>query len=330
MSCPAFPFRLVPAATVLLSLAFGLPAAPARAQMQMEVIPFDSVTFTTQQVLLGETKGTSATIAGELRLPRGGADKVPVVLLVHGIGGPKVNVDEWARALNGWGFGAFILDNLSGRGITGMTPDDFRLSELARMVDVYRALSLLSKHPRIDPDRIAVMGFSRGATAALLSSDERFRKQYGPANIQFAAYIALYPSCVTRYRDDAKVAARPIRVFHGTGDDWTPIEPCRVLVSDMKKAGADVSLTEFTGATHAYDLPAVRERTTLPQAPTTRKCSVGEGENGQLVNSKTGQLFIMSDPCIEWGVSLQYDEAATMRTRDGVKAVLGSAFAIKP
>jgi dienelactone hydrolase len=296
----------------------------------MEVIPFDSVTLTTQQVLLGETKGVSTTIAGELRVPRGGADRVPVVLLVHGLGGLKMNVDEWARAFNAWGYAAFILDDLAGRGITGMTPDDFRLSELARTVDVYRALALLSRHPRIDPDRIAVMGFSRGATVALLCSDDRFRKQYGPASPQFSAYIALYPSCTTRYRDDTKVAARPIRIFHGASDDWTPIEPCRVLVADMKKAGANVTLTEFAGATHAYDLAAMKERMALPQAPTARRCSVSEGENGQLVNAKTGQPFSPADPCIEMGVTLQYDEAATLRTREAVKAALESAFAVKP
>jgi dienelactone hydrolase len=326
---PASLIRRLAAVPVLLASFTALTATPARAQLRMEVIPFESVTLTGQQILLGESKGAPATIAGELRLPRGGTDRVPVVVLVHGIGGLMMNVDEWARTLNSWGFGAFILDNLSGRGITGMTPDDFRLSELARTVDVFRALARLAAHPRIDPERIAVMGFSRGATAILLSSVDRFRKQHGPADAQFAAYIALYPGCSTRYRDDAKVAARPIRVFHGTGDDWTPVEPCRALVFDMKKAGADVTLTEFAGATHAYDLSAVRERMMLPQAPSLRKCSLAEGEGGQLVNVKTGQAYSTSDPCIEWGVSLLHDEAATIRTRDSVKAVLNSAFAVK-
>jgi hypothetical protein len=129
---PASLIRRLAAVPVLLASFTALTATPARAQLRMEVIPFESVTLTGQQILLGESKGAPATIAGELRLPRGGTDRVPVVVLVHGIGGLMMNVDEWARALNSWGFGAFILDNLSGRGITGMTPDDFRLSELAR------------------------------------------------------------------------------------------------------------------------------------------------------------------------------------------------------
>jgi dienelactone hydrolase len=313
-----------------LALTMALVAAPARAQLQMEVIPVEATTLTARQVMLGDTKGEPVRLAGELRLPRPGTGRVPVVVLVHGIGGLKLNQDEWARLLNDWGYGAFLLDSLSGRGITAMSLEDYRLSELTRMPDLYRALSLLAKHPRVDPDRIAVMGFSRGATTTLLAGDERFRRQYGPADLQFAAYVALYPSCTTRYRDDAKVAARPVRIFHGTGDDWTPIEPCRALVADMKKAGADVTLTEFPGATHAYDSPAARERTTIPQAFTARKCSVVEGENGQLVNARTGEPFLPSDACVERGVTVQYDEAATQRTRDAVKAALTAAFATRP
>lgn len=305
-------------------------AAPALAQMQMHVIPFDSVTLSSQQVLLGEMQGKPVTLAGELRLPHWGTDKVPVVILVHGIGGLSAKEDEWARALNSWGIGVFIPDHLSGRGIAPLSSEDYMLSGEPRMVNVYRSLSLLSRHPRIDPERIAIMGFSLGGQVTLLSSQERFLTRYGLPNVQFAAYIALYAFYPTRFRDDVKVAARPIRLFHGTADDWCPVEWCRVLVADLKKAGADATLTEYPGATHAYDDPGFKVRVNFPQAVSLRKCSLAEGEGGQIMNSQTGKLFAPGDPCIEFGVSLQYDEAATASTREAVKGVLASAFAAKP
>jgi len=322
--------HLVPVVAFVLALVLALAITPAFAQIRMSLIPFDSVTLSGQQVLLGEMQGKPVTLAGELRLPRTGTDKVPVVILVHGIAGLMSPHDEWARALNSWGIGVFIPDHLSGRGIAPMSREDFMLSGLARMVDVYHALPRLLKDPRIDPERIAIMGFSLGGQVTLFSSQERFRTRYGLPNVQFAAYVALYASCFVRYRDDVKVAARPIRLFHGTGDDWCPVEQCRALVADLKKAGADVTLTEYPGAFHAYDDPSIKVRLNLPQAMSLRKCSLTEGEGGQILNSQTGKVFAPGDPCVERGVSLQYDEAATTGTHEAVKGVLASVFAAKP
>ena len=292
------------------------------------MIPFESVTLSAQQVLLGETQGKPVTLAGELRLPGLGTDKVPTVILVHGIAGLAPRHFEWANALNSWGYGVFIPDHISGRGIAPMTIQDYMLSAEARMVDVYRALPQLLNHPRIDPERIAIMGFSYGGLTTLITSQERFRKRYGLPNFLFLL-IALYPGCYWRLRDDVNVADRPIRIYIGTADDWTPVEPCRILVTDLKKGGANVGLTEYPGATHAYDDMNIKVRLNLPQALSLRKCSLTEGEGGQMINSQTGKLFTGSDPCIEKGASLQYDEAATASTRQAVKEVLTSAFGPK-
>jgi dienelactone hydrolase len=322
--------RFVQIIAFALALTLSLAVAPVRAQLRMQMIPFDSVTLSSEQALLGETQGNPVTLAGELRLPKGGTDKVPVVIVVHGVGGLSAKEDEWARALNSWGIGVFIPDHLSGRGFAAMSAGDYQLPGVARMVDVYHAVSRLLKHPRIDPERIAIMGFSMGGYVTLLSSQERFRTRYAPPNFQFAAYIALYPSCAIRLRDDVKVAARPIRLFYGTGDNWTSVEQCRTQVADLKKTGADVTLTEYPDATHAYDDPGFKVRLNVPQAISVRKCSLVEGDGGQIINSQTGKLFTASDPCIERGVSLQYDEAATTSTREAVKELLASAFAAKP
>src|SRR4029077_15959211 len=117
--------------------------------------------------------------------------------------------------LNSIGVAVFILDSFAGRGIVNTINDQSQLDSLAMMVDTYRALGLLAKHRRIDPARIAVMGFSKGAVTAVYSGNERFRKMYAPANVAFAAHIGLYTPCNVRYRDDDKVTGKPIRLFHG-------------------------------------------------------------------------------------------------------------------
>ena len=48
-----------------------------------------------------------------------------------------------------------------------------------------------------------------------------------------------------------------------------------------------------------------------------------------MLNSQTGKPFALNDPCVEFGVSLQYNEAATAGTREAVKGVLASVFGAK-
>jgi len=170
------------------------------------------------------------------------------------------------------------------------------------------------------------MGFSKGAVAAVYSSNERFRKLYAAANAQFAAHIGLYTPCNTTYRDDDKTTGKPIRLFHGIADDYVSIVPCRAYVERLKGAGADATLTEYPDAYHAYDAFLLKEPLRLPQAQTGRNCLVKEGENGVVLNAKTEIAFTLADPCMERGAQVAYNAAAHQATVKAVKEFLTATF----
>ena len=184
---------LVVAALMLLLLT-SLPGW-TQAQVRLEMYPFESMTLTGDAFLRGET-GKPVMLAGELRIPRPGSDKLPAVIFMHSASGIFApHLDRWAQELNSIGIAIFLLDSGSSRGIRGFPTDIPNLASLQLLVDAYRALDLLAQHPRIDPTRVAVMGFSMGATPAVYSSSERFWKIYGSPKVQFAAHIGLYGSC---------------------------------------------------------------------------------------------------------------------------------------
>jgi dienelactone hydrolase len=210
--------------SIYLALVFAFGGRVNAQVVQMQVYPLKSITLTDREFLTGAQQGKPAVIAGELRMPSIGPQRLPVVVLIHGSGGVSGFVHDWSELLNALGIATLIIDSFTGRGIVTTVNDRAQLGRLAMIIDAYRALEVLSKHPRIDPQRIAVVGFSRGGQAALYSSLKRFQEMHGPTNgSEFAAYITFYPACNVAYLNDIDVSDKPIRIFHGSVDNFNLI-----------------------------------------------------------------------------------------------------------
>jgi dienelactone hydrolase len=195
------------------------------ARVEMHTIP--SLTLSDQQFLTGDANGGQpVTMAGELRIAQG-IGRLPAVVLMHGSGGISPTMEAWTRQLNSLGISTFVIDGFSERGLTSVNQDQGRLGRLNFILDIYGALEILAKHPRVDPERIALMGFSRGGQGALYASLKRFNETWNRSGAQFAGYIAFYPDCATTYAGDTDVVDRPIRIFHGTPDDYNPVATCK-------------------------------------------------------------------------------------------------------
>lgn len=305
------------AIAIFLALATGIPAAAIAQIARTEVLTFPSVTLTDQEFLTGRKDGKSVIVGGVLRLPTGTA-KVPVAVLLHGSGGISGYVTDWEEDFNALGMGTFVIDSFSPRGIVNTNADQFVLGRLAMIVDAYNALQAISKHPRVDPSRIVLMGFSRGGQAALYASMGRFQRTYMPAGVSFAAYVTMYASCNTAYRDDENLVDRPVRMFHGVDDNHVSIEPCRSYAARLKAKGQDVQLTEYPGAGHVFDGKAYKNPLAPPNWQTMRHCTLAEADAGVVINAKSGQPFTGSDPCIELGPTVVYNEAASRQARKAV------------
>jgi len=293
--------------------------APLAQAARMEIHSFQSMTLTDQEFLTDRKEGKPVTLAGELRLPRPGTDRRPAVVLLHSSFGAGGNVLDWEQDLNAMGVATFVLDSFTPRGIVNTMNDQSQLGRLNMTFDAYRALDLLARHPRIDPTRIALMGFSRGGQATLYASLKRFQRLHGPAGQEYAAYIVFYPDCSITFRDDEDVADKPIRIFHGSADDYDPVAPCRAYVERLKAKGKDVQLTEYAGAEHGFDNRAFKTPLKLERAMTLRHCELAEAEDGVIVNTKTKQPFTYADPCVEYGPTVAYNEKAFTEVRRAVK-----------
>jgi dienelactone hydrolase len=290
---------------------------------RIELHQFASTTLTDPEHLTGQKDGRPVMLAGELRIPTLGKDKLPAFVLLQGGAGIMGFVDDWARELNGMGIATFIPDSVTGRNVDNIT----KVGRLAMLDDAYRSLDLLAKYPRIDAQRIAVMGFSAGGHVALYSAMKRFQRSYATAGSpEFAAYVAFYPNCHFGYREREDVTGKPIRVFHGSADNLAPIEACRAYVAQLAKAGKDAKIHEYAGAGHVFDWVMQKEPRKVPDVVLTGKCRLEEGDSGVLLNTDTGKPFTPKDTCTEKGTTYVYHAAAHAAAQKDVREFITTAL----
>jgi dienelactone hydrolase len=277
----------------------GAQSLPKDAAARVELYPIPTLTLSDQQFLTGSPDGRPVTVSGELRIAQG-TGRLPVVVLMHGSSGVGAAMEPWVHSFNAMGISTLVIDGFTGRGLTVVGPNQALLGRLNLIVDIYRSLDILAHHPRVDPERIALMGFSRGGQAALFASLDRFNALWNKSGIRFAAYIPFYPDCSTSYVGDTEVADKPIRIFHGIPDDYNPVASCKAYVARLQEAKRDVVLTEYPDSEHAFDigLLGVSNKVVSANAQTVRNCHIKEGESGVLMNADTQVPFTYQDPCV--------------------------------
>ena len=299
---------------------------PKDVAVRTELHRIETLTLSDRQFLQGDAAGKPVVISGQLRIAQGCAP-LPAVILQHGSSGCAANIEVWSRSLNALGIATFALDGFTGRGLVEVNSNQALLGRLNFILDIYRALAMIASHPLIDPKRIALMGFSRGGQAALYASLKRFNRMWNTSGAAFAAYIPFYPDCMTAFISDTDVADRPIRIFGGTLDDYNPVSNCRGYVDRLRAAGADVALTEYPDAFHAFDNPlAAWPAVVSPAFQSLRNCKIRENGDGVLINTETNQPFTYRDACVAYGAHLGYQPLAARAAREAVTVFMRSLF----
>lgn len=322
---PGFPTCAAGASLLSTLLAFGC------ATGDTSKISIATLTLPETQLVTLSREGAPAVVSGTLSLPRGSAGPRPAVILLHGAGGLSTNLPEWVDELNGIGIATFVLDSFGPRGITETRTGHTRINLGSRVVDAYRALEQLATHPRLDPARIRLLGFSQGGGVVLLARQARFQELWLSAGRPFAAFLAVYPSgCNAKLLGEERASPQPLRIFHGTADDQTIIDPCREYVARLRAYGQDVALLEYRDAAHGFDIRVpVRFQ---PPVISGRNCTYVEQAPGSftVTHRDTGAPARPSEPCLSRGITLGHHAEAHGRAVRDVKVFLSTTFGLPP
>lgn len=281
-----------------------------------EIYNFPSITISDTQFLQGNDQGKSVTISGILRYPPTPtkvSNKLPVIVLVHGSSGIGANIDYWSNHFLEKGYATFNLDSFTGRDLKIVGPNQALLGRLNMIIDTYRVLEVLKKNPRVDTNKIVLMGFSRGGQATLFASVRRFNQLWNQSGLEFAAHIPFYADCATQYIGDEITTGKPIRMHHGKADDYNPLANCLIYLDRLKANHQDVQLNVYDFGPHAFDSPIGKSPPAVSQnAQTVRNCKIRENSPGQLINLATNAVFQYTDACVERNPHVGADKEATM------------------
>jgi dienelactone hydrolase len=195
-------------------------------------------------------------LQGLLRRPAG-AGPFPAIVLLHSCNGNWQRLDErWGKQIAPWGYVTLTVDSFGPRGIEETCGNG---SPADMAFDAYRALDFLVRQHSVDPDRVAVLGFSQGGWLALSSVEHGVVEHSSPR--KFRAAAAFYPPC----RAVQGNLTVPALIMIGELDDWTSAEGCRRLAEasddygvSRRREGAPIKLIVFPGAHHAFDAPGLK------------------------------------------------------------------------
>lgn len=179
-----------------------------------------------------------------------------------------------SKQFNAAGMAVFVLDMFGPRGVQSTAEDQSSVPFVADVLDSFAALRLLATHPRIDPKRIALMGFSRGGSATLRANVTRIiAAQQLPTGCGTPPLSPPTPAVAGSFRlviRPGVFTPAPMLFIHGDADDYTPIGPCLDYADKIGRAGTPVQFVTLAGARHKFDADDQRRHQDAQRAASGR------------------------------------------------------------
>ncbi len=231
-----------------------------------------------------------------------------------------------------------MIDAFGPRGVKSTADDQSLVPFAADTADAFAALGLLASHPRIDPKRIAVMGFSRGGITAVRSGVVRIINGAAPAGLRFAAHVALYSGgCTGAVAVTPKAGVfspEPILFVHGDADDYAYMSDCQSYARRIAEAGTPTEFVVLAGARHKFDVDNGR-RINLPSSTKNKEgcplefdiveLKMRDRRNGEALAAEKLQA-INRELCADKGATMEGDRKAREAAAKAVLDFLKKSF----
>jgi dienelactone hydrolase len=308
-------------------LACGLLSLAAQAQTK-EILEFTS-----------PSRNGPVTVKAELFLPDGIAGRMPAMVIHHGSGG-VTNTREYAyaREFTKMGVASIIPDSFTPRGVKATVEDQTTVSTNDMIADAFGALKLAAAHPRLDPARIGITGFSKGGSVAMRSGLEVMVNRHAKDGPRFALHVPFYAGCDAIYHN-MRTTGAPMLVLIGGADTYVGPERCVFAVERMRAASSTVDMILYPNAQHGWD--GTGKPWSYPNGENYSKCVYVEQPDRSWVEQSSGLTTMGRDgraipdaarqalaACKTFGVSGAPDAEVKETSLEALKAAMRAAFGL--
>ena len=223
-------------------------------QFQKEIIHFESANpFSLSDIITDLDRQEKQQVFGQLTIPIDSLNpdrKYPLIIGVAGSMGWRKHHLDYLKMYQEEGYATFQLNSFKSRGITSTVGSQDEVTIAAVILDAYKALEQLSKHPKINRDKVALTGWSLGGGVTLFAGWMPLKEAITD-QVSFAAHLAFYPPCFIN-PENLSFTKAPIHILIGEADNWTPAKPCVNLVEKLSDK-TNISITTYPNAHHGFD-----------------------------------------------------------------------------
>jgi dienelactone hydrolase len=193
-------------------------------------------------------------ITATLYLPHASAP-VPAMVIIHSSGGVIDKIEgHYARSLANNGIAALVVHSFTPRGVKSTANNQNLVNSWAMENDAFAALAELQKDKRIDPNRIGIMGVSKGGLVAQNVAFTLRQEARRTGKAAFALHVPIVPDCSAQFRT-ALTTGKPIFYMLGEQDEITLAKPCIEYVGRIKAAGnSNVTYKVYPAARHGWEM----------------------------------------------------------------------------
>ncbi len=185
-------------------------------------------------------------------LPEATDGSLPAVIALYGAGGGVSGMERYAGMLAAQGFAVYLLHYFDRTGNVSADKPTIDKATIIRnfplwMKTLWDAISFVAIQPQVDPQRIALLGFSLGAYLSLANSaiDHRIK-----AVVEFFGGMPKEMNFFMR-------RLCPVLILHGEADSTVPVEEAYQLQKLLEKKGIPYEVKIYPGAGHGFEDQAI-------------------------------------------------------------------------